>query len=142
MDILFYAGVLGDDCEMDVDCSAVITHTVCSTSPADVCECDPEHVTNGTHCVYAYLFDHCSLTSQCQYNVLNTVCQNSTCECEDGKLLLCLPTPLTPVCGGSPSIPLLVHLPAYYSIWPATSPLQRGLSTNPGVTVWCVCGCS
>ena len=28
------------------------------------------------------------------------------------------------------------------SIWPAAPSLQRGLSTNPGVTVWCVCGCS
>ena len=54
----------------------------------------------------------------------------------------CLPTPLTLVCGGSPIIPLLVHHPAYLSIWPAAPSLQRGLSTNPGVTVWCVCGCS
>ena len=41
-----------------------------------------------------------------------------------------------------PIIPLLVHQPAYLSIWPATPSLQRGVSTNPGVTVWCVCGCS
>ena len=53
--------------------------------------------------------------------------------------LLCLPTPLTLVCGGSTIIPLLVHQPAYPSIWPATPSLQRGLST---VTVWYVCGCS
>ena len=38
-------------------------------------------------------------------------------------LLLCLPTPLTLVCGGSPIIPLLVHQPAYLSIWPAASSL-------------------
>ena len=31
---------------------------------------------------------------------------------------------------------------AYTSIWPATPSLQRGMSTNPGVTVWWVCGCS
>ena len=39
-------------------------------------------------------------------------------------LLLCLPTPLTLVCGGSPIIPLLVHQPAYLtssSITPAGS---------------------
>ena len=55
-----------------------------------------------------------------------------------------LPTSLTLVCvwGGSPIIPLLVHQPAYLSIWPAALSLQRGLSTNPGVIVWCVCGCS
>ena len=57
-------------------------------------------------------------------------------------LLLCLPTPLTLVSGGGPIIPLLVHQPAYLFIWPATTSLQWCLSTNPGVTVWCVCGCS
>ena len=36
----------------------------------------------------------------------------------------------------------MVHQPAYLSIWPAAPSLQWGLSTNPGVTVWCVCGCS
>ena len=35
-------------------------------------------------------------------------------------IFLCLPTPLTLVCGGSPIIPLLVHQPAYLSIWQAT----------------------
>ena len=48
--------------------------------------------------------------------------------------LLSLPTPLTLVCGGNPIILLLVHQPAYLSIWPAAPSLQRGLSTNPGVT--------
>ena len=32
--------------------------------------------------------------------------------------------------------------PAYPSIWRAAPPSQRGLSTNPGVTMWCVRGCS
>ena len=27
-------------------------------------------------------------------------------------------------------------------IWPAVQSLRRGLSTNPGATMWCVCGCS
>ena len=35
--------------------------------------------------------------------------------------LLCLPTPLILVCGGSPLIPHLVHQPVYLSIWPAGS---------------------
>ena len=35
--------------------------------------------------------------------------------------LLCLPTPLILVCGGSPIIPLLVHQTAYLSITPAGS---------------------
>ena len=33
----------------------------------------------------------------------------------------CLPTPLTLVSGGSPMIPIVVHQPAYHSIWPAGS---------------------
>ena len=43
---------------------------------------------------------------------------------------------------GSPIFPPVVHQPASPSIWPAVQSLQRGLSTNPGVTMWCVCGCS
>ena len=43
---------------------------------------------------------------------------------------------------GSPRFPLVVHQPASPSIWPAVQSLRRGLSTNPGVTMWCVCGCS
>ena len=36
-------------------------------------------------------------------------------------------------------IQLLVHQPAYPSFWPAVPSLQRGLSTNPGVTMWGIC---
>ena len=54
----------------------------------------------------------------------------------------CLPTPLTLVCGWNPIIPLLVHQPAYPSIWQAAPSLQWDMPTNPGVTIWCVCGCS
>ena len=54
----------------------------------------------------------------------------------------CLPTPMTLASGGSPMFPLVVHQPASPSIWPAVRSLRRGLSTNPGATMWCVCGCS
>ena len=54
----------------------------------------------------------------------------------------CLPTPMTLASGGSPMFPHVVHQPASPSIWPAVQSLRRGLSTNPGVTMWCVCGCS
>ena len=54
----------------------------------------------------------------------------------------CLPTPTTLASGGSPMFPPVVHQPASTSIWPAVQSLRRGLSTNPGVTMWCVCGCS
>ena len=40
---------------------------------------------------------------------------------------------LTLASGGSPMFPLVVHLPASPSIWPAVQSLRRGLSTNPGV---------
>ena len=53
-----------------------------------------------------------------------------------------LPTPMTLASGGSPMFPLVVHQPASPSIWPAVQSLRRVLSTNPGVTMWCVCGCS
>ena len=33
--------------------------------------------------------------------------------------------------------------PASFSVYrPAVQSLRRGLSANPGVTMWCVCGCS
>ena len=57
-------------------------------------------------------------------------------------LCCCLPTPMTLASGGSPMFPLVVHQPASPSIWPAVQSLRRGLSTNPGVTMWCVCGCN
>ena len=47
---------------------------------------------------------------------------------------------MTIASGGSPVFPLVVHQPASPSIWPAVQSLRRGLSTNPGVTMWCVCG--
>ena len=58
------------------------------------------------------------------------------------QLGCCLPTPMTLASGGSPMFPLVVHQPASPSIWPAVQSLRRGLSTNPGVTMWCTCGCS
>ena len=54
----------------------------------------------------------------------------------------CLPTHMTFASGGSPMFPLVVHQPASPFIWPAVQLLRRGLSTNPGVTMWCVCGCN
>ena len=54
----------------------------------------------------------------------------------------CLPTPMTLASGGSPMFPLVVHQPDSPSIWPAVQSLRRGLSTNSGATMWCVCGCS
>ena len=56
----------------------------------------------------------------------------------------CLPTPMALASGGGESamFPLVVHQPASPSIWPAVQSLRRGLSTNPGATMWCVCGCS
>ena len=53
-----------------------------------------------------------------------------------------LPTPMTLASGGSSMFPHVVHQPASPSIWPAVQSLRRGLSTNPGATMWCVCGCS
>ena len=54
----------------------------------------------------------------------------------------CLPTPMTLASGGSTMFPLVVHQPASPSIWPAVQSLRRGVSTKPGATMWCVCGCS
>ena len=51
------------------------------------------------------------------------------------EMLMCLPTPVTLVCGGSPIIPLLVHQPAYPSIWPAT-PLLNKCRGDSVVCMW------
>ena len=51
-----------------------------------------------------------------------------------------LRTPMTLASGESPMFPLVVHQPASPSIWPAVQSLRWGLSTNPGVIMWCVCG--
>ena len=60
-----------------------------------------------------------------------------------GKLdCCCLSTTMILASGGSPMFPLVIHQTAYPSIWPAVQSLRRGLSTNPVVTMWRVCGCS
>ena len=53
----------------------------------------------------------------------------------------CLPTPMTLASGWSPMFPLVVHQPSSPSIWPAVQSLRRGLSTNPGATMWAGQGC-
>ena len=58
----------------------------------------------------------------------------------DGAEACCLPTPMTLASGGSPMFPLVIHQPASPSIWPAVQSLRRGLSTNPGATMWRICG--
>ena len=69
-------------------------------------------------------------------NLFNTYC------CPFYGSCCCLPTPMTLASGGSPMFPLVIHQPASPSIWPAVQSLRRGLSSNPGATMWCVCGCS
>ena len=79
------------------------------------------------------------LTQQCY------ACDKSHNRCPEHTCETCccwLPTPMTLAKWGSPLFPLVVHQPASPSIWPAVQSLRRGLSTNPGVTMWCVCGCS
>ena len=52
----------------------------------------------------------------------------------------CLLTPMTLASRGSLMFLIVVHQPASPSIWPSVMSLRQGLSTNPGVTMWCVCG--
>ena len=79
---------------------------------------------------------------------INNYLEEITAYLKDNSLLIsapkccCLPTPMALASGGSPMFPLVVHQPASPSIWPAVQSLRRGLSTNPGATMWCVCGCS
>ena len=54
----------------------------------------------------------------------------------------CLSTPMTLAIGWSPIFPIVVHQPGSPSIWPAVQSLRRDLSTNPGDTMWCICGWS
>ena len=49
---------------------------------------------------------------------------------------------LTLASGGRPIFLLVIHQPAFLSIWPSTPSLRWGLSTNPGVAMWWICGWS
>ena len=82
-----------------------------------------DHIINGSH--------HLHILLSMIFNIM--VVHGHTC--------CCLPTPMALASGGSPMFPLVVHQPASPSIWPAVQSLRRGLSTNPGATMWCVCGC-
>ena len=53
----------------------------------------------------------------------------------------CLPTPMALASGGESDVPDCGP-PASFSVHLASSAVRRGLSTNPGATMWCVCGCS
>ena len=83
---------------------------------------------------FTMLFSKASQIPTCNINVHGKILKQVHC--------CCLPTPMTLASGGSSMFPLVVHQPAFPSIWPAVQSLRRGLSTNPGVTMWCVCGCS
>ena len=48
----------------------------------------------------------------------------------------CLPIPMSLASEGE------FDLPACPFIWPGGPSFQWGLFTNPGVIMWCVCGCS
>ena len=87
----------------------------------------------GQGCVDTICTDDCSIPTLCTLCLFGTRHRHRCC---------CPPTPMTLASGGSPMFPLVVHQPASPYIWPAVHSLRRGLSTNPGVTMWCVCGCS
>ena len=53
-----------------------------------------------------------SLVVRCLVTIGVCIWSNMSCCC-------CLPTPLTLACGGSPIFSIVVHQPAYPSIWPA-----------------------
>ena len=61
------------------------------------------------------------------------------CSVNGSVVVVVYPLPWPLLVGGSPMFPLVVHQPASPSIWPAVQSLRRGLSTNPGATMWCVC---
>ena len=84
-------------------------------------------------------FPGCSIKKDEVYTLLT---KRQCDEFENKCCCCCLPTPMALASGGSPMFPLVVHQPASPSIWPAVQSLRRGLSTNPGATMWCVCGCS
>ena len=73
------------------------------------------------------LYTECTTTLDIPIVISSTVC-------------CCPPTPMTLASGGSPMFPVVVHQPASPSIWPSVQSLRRGLSTNPGATMWCACG--
>ena len=66
-----------------------------------------------------------------------------SCTSTPSPCCCCLPTPMTLVSGGgSPIYPHVFHRPASPSNSPAMYSLRQGQSTNLGVTMWCVPGCS
>ena len=83
-----------------------------------------------------------SVTNSFSETPLNTFMDTTELEIRNIIKLCCLPTPMTLASGGSPIFPLVVHEQTSQFIWPAAQTLWWGLSTNPGVTMWCVCGCS
>ena len=61
---------------------------------------------------------------------------------EGPRVVVVYPLPRPLLVGGVRCFGLVVHQPASPSIRLAVQSLRWGLSTNPGVTMWCVCRCS
>ena len=91
------------------------------------------YIKNGS-CVYACVFDASKAFDCVHYGKLFNILLSK-------EMLLSIHSHDT-ASGGIPMFPLVVHQPASPSIWPAVQSLRRGLSTNPGAIMWCVCGCS
>ena len=87
---------------------------------------------NDTFHKYQFVFRNSHST---QHDII-TLVEKITC-------FVVYPLPCSLLVGGGGTMFLLVvHQSASPSIWPAVQSLRRGLSTNPRVTMWCVCGCS
>ena len=90
-------------------------------------------------CFVLVLFRTCVVSYLCCFVlVLFRLVMFRTCV----VLLLSTPLPWPLLVGEVRSSGIVVHQPASPFIWPAVHSLWRGLSTNPEVTMWCVCGCS
>ena len=87
---------------------------------------------HGTYCLYSQTPSEEAEREGFPANALNGIL----------VVVVVYPFPWPLLLGGTPIFQRVFHQPASPSIWPAVQSLWWGLSTNLGVTMWYVCGCS
>ena len=97
-------------------------------------ECQTPNYNKHHHQISPRCLTHCTTKHCGQLNIQHTIIRQLT------HVVVVYPLLLPLFVGGVRSSYFWSTSQLIPPIWPAAPSLQQGLSTNPGVTMWCLCG--